>query len=100
MRNQGQVVKAKQVAVVAKARDLEQADKARAPGVGPKKCTMATHSIPNRRRDRAQADRSGVLLKGENPSIGAQKSPETQLKASDLVEDLAYSAIILVVDTK
>jgi hypothetical protein len=102
MRNQGLAVKVKQVEVVAKVRvrELEQAVKAQVPAAGPKRYTMATHSIPNRLRDRAQADPSGALLKGENPSIGAQKSPETQAKASDLVEDLAYSAIILVVDTK
>jgi hypothetical protein len=89
MRNQGLVVKAKQVEVVAKARvrELEQAVKAQVPAAGPKRYTMATHSIHNRLRDQAQADRSGELLKGENPLIGAQKSPVTQAKASDFAQE-------------
>ena len=85
MRNLELAVRGKRAEVVA--RGLGRAVKARAPAVGPKRCTMAMHSIPNPLRGQVQADRSGVLRKGENPSIGALKSPETRAKASDLTQE-------------
>jgi hypothetical protein len=95
-------VKAKQVEVVAKAkgRAAGQAAKAKDRAQEAKKSIMGTHLTHNPLKDQGLADQSGAPPRDANPSIGAQKSPETQAKASDLVEDLAYSAIILVVDTK
>jgi hypothetical protein len=98
MASPGLAVRVKQGAVVVKGKAPGRAVKAQAPVAGPKKCTTAMPLIPNPLQARAQVDLNGALQKGENPSIRAPESPEIRLKASDLVEDLAYSAIILVVD--
>jgi hypothetical protein len=99
MANPGPVVRVKRGVAEAKGRALGLAVvKALAPVAEPKRCTTAMHLIPNPLKARVQVDPSGVLQKGENPSTRDPENPETRLKASDLVEDLAYSAIILVVD--
>jgi hypothetical protein len=93
-------VKVKQGVVAAKGKALGRAVKALALVAELKKCTMAMPLIPNPLQAQVQVDLSGAHQKGENPSIRAPESPEIRLKASDLVEDLAYSAIILVVDAQ
>jgi hypothetical protein len=100
MANPVRVVKVRLGVVVAKGKALGLAVKALAPVVEPKRCTTVMHLIPNPLQARVPVDPSGALQKGENPSIRGPESPEIRLKASDLVEDLAYSAIILLVDVE
>ena len=83
-------VKAKQVEVVAKARDRAagQAAKAKDRAQEARKSIMATHLIPNPLRDPGQVDQSGVPPRDVNPSIKDPKNPEIQAKASDFTQDL------------
>ncbi len=101
MQNLALVVKVRQAEAVVKvrAKAAGQAARAKDRAEEAKKSTMdmlLTHSL---HRGLGLVDQSGALQKGENPLIRDPENPEIQAKASDLVEDLAYSAIILVGDT-
>ena len=91
MPNPAVAVKAKQVEVVAKARDRAagQAAKAKDRAQEARKSIMATHLIPNPLRDPGQVDQSGALPRDVNPSIKDPKNPEIRAKASDFTQDLA-----------
>ena len=93
MPNPAVAVKAKQVEVVAKARDRDraagQAAKAKDRAQEARKSIMATHLIPNPLRDQGQVDQSGAPPRDVNPSIKDPKNPEIQAKASDFTQDLA-----------
>ena len=89
MPNPAVAVKAKQVEVVAKARDRAAGQAAKDRAQEARKSIMATHLIPNPLRDQGQVDQSGAPPRDVNPSIKDLKNPEIQAKASDFTQDLA-----------
>ena len=91
MPNPAVAVKAKQVEVVAKARDRAagQAAKAKDRAQEAKKSIMGTHLTHKPLKDQGLVDQSGAPPRDANPSIKDPENPEIQAKASDFTQDLA-----------
>ena len=84
-------VKAKQVEVVAKAKDKGggQAAKAKDRAQEAKKSIMGTHLTHKPLKGQGLVDQSGAPPRDANPSIKDPENPEIQAKASDFTQDLA-----------
>ena len=93
MQNLARSVKAKQVEVVAKAKDravgLAVKDRAKDRAQEAKKSIMGTHLTRNPLKDPGLVDQSEAPPRDVNPSIKDPENPEIQAKASDFTQDLA-----------
>ena len=89
MRSLELAVKGKQVEVVARAKEPDQAVKGPAPVEEAKKSIMGTLLTHNPLKDQGLVDQSGAPPRDANPSIKDPENPEIRAKASDFTQDLA-----------